>query len=453
MGVSNPGVAMVFVVCVVFLTVVLGCAGEGAVGKADGRGAPAQPKREATGGAVRVEVVRRGEAWVLLRDRTEYFIAGAGGTSRMETLKAAGGNSVRTWTTRGLGPILDEAQALGMTVMVGLPMSAARGGFNYSDPAKVRAQLDRVLEDVRTFKDHPAVLMWGLGNELELATRGDDSAIWTAVNQAAKEIKALDQNHPTVVVVAGIKGDKATRLNRLVPEADILGVNEYGDCEHVPVELARQGWTRPYVITEFGPRGWWEVEKTEWGAQLEPTSTEKAKTYRQGYEGAVTAQKGRCFGSYVFLWGQKQEATSTWFGLFLPTGEPTEIVGEMTHLWTGKWGKDRGPSVGRILSEAALASVPPGTEFEARIEASRPGGGEGRLRSRWVVVAESTDRKQGGDPENEPPEFPELTLSTSGLGCRFLTPTKAGAYRLFVTVLDEGGSAATANTPFRVVER
>jgi hypothetical protein len=52
------------------------------------------------------------------------------------------------------------------------------------------------------------------------------------------------------------------------------------------VELKRQGLDRPYVITEFGPFGWWQVEKTPWGAELEPTSTAKAITYRQSYAAA-----------------------------------------------------------------------------------------------------------------------------------------------------------------------
>lgn len=405
----------------------------------------------AVAGPVRVEVVQKDGKWTLLRGGQVYTINGAGGSSRLDELKAAGGNSIRTWSSNGIGPLLDRAHSLGLSVMVGLPMTAARKSFNYADTALVRAQLDRVLAEVRLYKDHPAVLMWGLGNELELAYRGDDTAIWKAVEQAAREIKAIDPNHPTVAVVAGIRGGKAGRIARLAPSVDILGINAYGELAHVPKDLDEQGWTKPYVVTEFGPRGWWEVETTEWNAQLEPTSTEKAATYKAGFEAAITGQPGRCFGSYVFLWGNKQEATKTWFGMWLPSGEPTEIVDTMTKLWTGSWPADRAPSVGRILSEAALATVPPNREFTARIEATDPEGGP--LTTRWVVVAESTDRKQGGDPEQAPPEFPELTLATDGLSCTFRTPAKTGAYRLFVTVLDKGRRAATANVPFYVRDR
>jgi hypothetical protein len=75
------------------------------------------------------------------------------------------------------------------------------------------------------------------------------------------------------------------------------------------------------VITEFGPPGPWEVRKTSWGAPVEPTSTEKAKIYLRNHSGAIAAESAQCLGSYAFLWGHKQEATATWFGMFLPSGE------------------------------------------------------------------------------------------------------------------------------------
>ena len=48
----------------------------------------------------------------------------------------------------------------------------------------------------------------------------------------------------------------------------------------------------------------------------------KGDIYRQAYTKAVDAQKELCLGSYVFTWGHKQEATPTWFGLFLPASTP-----------------------------------------------------------------------------------------------------------------------------------
>ena len=43
------------------------------------------------------------------------------------------------------------------------------------------------------------------------------------------------------------------------------------------------GFTRPYIVTEFGPFGFWEVGSTAWKAPIEPSSTEKAQVYLKNY--------------------------------------------------------------------------------------------------------------------------------------------------------------------------
>jgi hypothetical protein len=75
----------------------------------------------------------------------------------------------------------------------------------------------------------------------------------------------------------------------------------------------------------------------------EITSTQKAAAYRKSYE-AFTADP-LCLGSFAFMWGTKQEASATWFGMLLSTGEKTASVDELTQLWTGKAAKNLCPVI------------------------------------------------------------------------------------------------------------
>ena len=235
-------------------------------------------------------------------------------------LAAAGANSIRTWGGDDISERLDAAHALGLTVTVGIWLGHERHGFDYSDEAQVREQLEHARDIVLRYKDHPAVLLWGIGNEMEGFEEGDNPVIWTAVNDVAAMVKELDPNHPTMTVTAFVHGGRIEYLHRKSPAIDIHGVNAYGGAVVVPEFLRDGGATKPFVLTEFGPVGPWEVPKTEWGAPYEQTSTEKAAFYRRAYEEGVTSAPGRALGSYAFLWGHKMEATATWFGMFLDDG-------------------------------------------------------------------------------------------------------------------------------------
>ena len=97
---------------------------------------------------VPVELQQIDGNWQLLRDGQPYQIRGAGGDGPLDRLAAAGANSVRTWSIDNVGPILDQAHALGMTVTVGLWLDHERHGFDYSDKAQVREQKERVGEAI-----------------------------------------------------------------------------------------------------------------------------------------------------------------------------------------------------------------------------------------------------------------------------------------------------------------
>lgn len=393
------------------------------------------------GSAVPVRLEQREGRWQLLRGGQPYRVQGAGGSGSMARLKAAGGNSVRTWGVEEVPGLLEEAQRLGMTVSAGIWLGHERHGFRYDDPAQVAAQAERVRKAVLAYRNHPALLLWSLGNEME--GDGKNPRIWKAIDDLAAMVKQLDPNHPTMTVIAEIGGEKAKNLHRLCPNVDVVGINSYGGAASLSQRYRDAGGSKPYILTEFGPPGPWEVGKTAWGAALESTSTEKAAAYRRAWQQAVAGQPSS-LGGYAFLWGNKQEATPTWFGMLLPDGSKLAPVDVMTELWSGKPPANRCPVL-RSLKPTGPVQLDPGGTMTASLDVSDPDGDP--LQVCWVLQPE------GGAGGNEQAALLEIKDAVTVVDDHTATvrpPRKPGAYRLFVYVRDGKGGAATANLPLLV---
>ena len=400
---------------------------------------------------IKVQVRSTGNGqYGLLRGGKPYFIKGGGGGRYPHRLAAYGGNSLRTWGTQGAAVVLDSARANGLTVMMGLDMARERHGFNYNDTAAVGQQLRRLRADVLKYKDDPAVLLWGIGNELNLDY--SNPKVWDAVNDVAKMIHQVDPNHPATTVLAGLSQKEVDYLKARCPDLDLLAINTYGGLPALPQQLRDYGWTGPYIVAEWGPTGHWEGPQTPWKASVEETSSQKAAVYQSRYEASMGKEKGRCLGSYVFLWGQKQERTPTWYGLFTEDGKESEVVDVMQYLWSGQWPKNRAPHLSAFLLDGKKATdnvyLQPGRPYPVQASITDPD--KDQLTYRYELLPESTDLKQGGDRESRPQPVANALTGTPGPKMMLKAPTETGAYRLFVYTTDGHNNVATANIPFFV---
>jgi hypothetical protein len=403
---------------------------------------------------VKVEIRVVNDGWELLREGNPYHIHGAGGDGNLDLLKQLGGNSIRTWGSSPgeMDRVLAHAHRLNLTVAAGLELAHERHGFNYSDAVSVKRQQLEAIAAVKRYRNDPAILVWGIGNEME--GDGENPKVWKAVNDIAREIHRIDPNHPTMTVIAGVgrDGNKLRNFMRYCPDVDILGVNSYGGMKTLLEDVRAARLDRPYIVTEFGPVGWWERPATAWGAPIEQSSTEKAETYRHAYEHSVKGAGNRCFGSYAFVWGNKQERTHTWFGLLVPNAqgraEKTDVVDVLSYEWTGRWPANRSPKIVSLDSEASQQEVTPGSQWQASVNATDPDDDE--LTYLWEVREETHDAREGGDAEAVPAIHPEALLSARGASAKIRAPQQTGGYRVFVSVHDAQGGVATANFPFFV---
>jgi hypothetical protein len=402
----------------------------------------------ATALAQPIPVALTGEpgSYSLLRDGKPYFVNSAGGVDAIASLAAAGGNSVRTWGADDLGPLLDEAHRLNMSVTVGIWLGHERHGFRYDDAEMVAAQFEKAKAAIQKYKDHPAVLMWGIGNEME--GDGKNEAIWVAVNNIAKMAKELDPHHPTMTVIAelGDKGQKVKDIHRLCPSIDVIGINSYGGGPSVAERYKQFGGTKPFILTEFGPNGSWEISRNSFKAPVEPTCTQKAAAYRTAYEKSVLGAKGTCVGSYAFLWGSKMEATATWFGMLLPDGTRLASAETMSELWTGKPPANRVPIIHSIAFEGADRGKQ-GQDVKVKLKATDPESDA--LSVEWVLLRETTQYETGGDFIATPEQLVAAVHDASLTGATIHLPGP-GIYRVYAYIRDGQGGGATANLPLLV---
>ena len=315
---------------------------------------------DVNGGAVPVEVVLREGRYTLMRDGEPYSIRGAGiEFADIGNFAAQGGNSLRTWRTDSRfstgQEVLDEAARHGVTVVLCIEIGRERLGFDYDDEHAVAEQFEFARGEVMKYKDHPALLAWMVGNEANLFF--ENPRVFDAINDIAGMIHEVDGLHPVTTALAGFNPELAGLIEQRAPDLDFVSIQMYGDIVHLP---------------------------------------------------SIASNPRQIMGSYVFLWGQKQERTPTWYGQFLEDG----------------------------------------VETEAWVRAADPDGDV--LAYRWEIMRESEATQDGGDLE-EVPERIEGRIDDPGLDrIRVTAPADPGAYRLFVYIYDGRGKAGHANIPFYV---
>lgn len=382
----------------------------------------------------------------LFRYDEPYFIKGAGGKLHYDRLAQYGGNSIRTWGTDNAQAILDEAERLGLTVTLGLWVGHQGHGFDYDNETAVAQQLERFRQDVLKYKDHPALLMWGVGNEVNM--NYSNYKVWDAIESIAKMISEVDSGrHPIMTVIAGAEKQDIQLVLKKCPHIEVLGINSYAGLINVPTELSVGGWKKPFIVTEWGPNGYWEVASTTWGAAFEQNSTAKAETYLERYQTLISKTADNLLGTYVFLWGHKQEATPTWFGLFLEDGAETAAVDVMQFIWNGAWPTNRAPIVKdlTILNQSENKSdihLTSNMDYQFKISLQFPEGSN--LRLKWEIldgIAREID-----DPLTKGDEV----MQEQEKVIQFNAPEKKGPYRLYIYAVDEFNHAATMNLPFYI---
>ncbi len=433
-----------------------------------GQGNPAQTMTVASAGS-KVELLQSGKDWTLQVDGKPFVVHGAGmgytDEAGIARLAEAGGNAFRTWGTQHLDVQLAAAQRHGLKVLVGLDMQKQLQGFDYQDEEAVARQLKALQASIDRYRSHPGLLGWIIANEPNLMIGADgaavqpDPAVYEAMADVLDYIHEQDPDHPATVAfafTATLAEDVALALQAM-PALDFLSFQAYGALPVVPDLVQGLAVNLPYMVTEFGPLGHWEMPATQWGREIEEPSGAKAVGLVERMQQAgLHDPQGQLLGGFAFLWGHKQERTPTWYGLFTEEGGRTAAVDELSRLWTGQYPRHRAPSAWGLTLNGEVAgasvSVLPASRLTASLQVSDPDSDD--LTVRWQVRKEVELRSHGGHfearPDSVATQFSDHSRADDRHGVTLLAPVDPGHYRLYAWASDEQGGVATANFPFLV---
>ena len=156
---------------------------------------------------------------------------------------------------------LDHAQKYGMGVV--MPFYLRPEG-DYSDSAFRLALVNEAAAKINRFKGHPALRMWGLGNEVLLSGLPslDLASFGEFYLQLADLFHALDPDHPVIyreaedyflpAIVEAIQASPQERPWLL------YGMNIYSmELERILEDWPGYGLDRPLFVTEFGAEPEW----------------------------------------------------------------------------------------------------------------------------------------------------------------------------------------------------
>ena len=409
-------------------------------------------------GAKKVEIKKENGVYRLYKNGSPFLIKGAVGHTNLAELVACGGNTISTWDTTMVETILNEAQKYNISVVVGLDIPSGDVLQFYDDEKKVEELFKAHQASVRRFKNHPALLYWGLGNELIMPFSSNSGKFYKTYNRLLKMIHTEDPDHPVTTTLINLQKGSILNINWKIRELDFISINTYNKLKNIKQELKKLSllWNGPYMISDWSPNGGWESENTVWQAPIENTSTKKAEEYFRFYKDFMPKSDPRFLGSLAFYWGSRQEYTHSWYSVFNEDGSPTEIMEALNDAWKDTVTNHSSVKVKYMLIDNHGARdnilLSPGSKHEVSLllhEKQSPDS----LRYSWEILKE--DWLYWGRTWNnfkKPVVLQGLISDSAAQKTSFICPSKEGAYRIFITAYNSKGFCATANTPFYVVK-
>lgn len=367
-----------------------------------------------------------------------------------EKIKEMGANTIRRYGTGIYDKnILNIADESGLNVLYGFWFDPKVD--YYLDSAKVQDYIKEVEENVIEFKDHPSVIAWSLGNESWGLLKHSYAKPYLVkvresyvqlIEHLAQRIHELDPTRPVFTCMEHeehqLPGELAV-FHDDAPSIDVVGINSYykeqiSTLNHIVWQFDS---LRPYLVSEFGPRGYWDpnYNKTKNLDIIEETDTEKASWYKEQWTSYVEGYKGYNIGGFAYCWHDRMEGSYTWFGITDFKGRVKPSYYALKEAWTNK-------KQDKFLqySITGPAEIKPGNVYT--FSATNVNSAGSNQTYEWRLLKDEYLK-----------QIDNIEASDDGLSVNVEIPKEPSKYRLYLFVTDkENGRVTTASAPIQVVQ-
>lgn len=171
----------------------------------------------------------------------------------LSLMKEASINTIRVYTPIEDKMVLDKMHEAGLKVIIGI---------GYNQDGNFDMLSGTYLNYISKFKNHPAILMWELGNEYNYHPEWFDGEMknwYAALNDAAGKIHQLDKNHPVTTAHGEIPDSLALKMS---PNIDVWGMNVYRwDNPESIFDEWKAVSNKPMYLSEAGADSYMSIAK------------------------------------------------------------------------------------------------------------------------------------------------------------------------------------------------
>lgn len=390
--------------------------------------------------------------WLLKVNDKEFYVKGIGcgihkiqGIDYLKLAKELGANTVRTWgIDQTTAEYLDTANKYGLKVIVGIWLDYATNdnGIDYYNIDYKKEVEKKILSYIEQFKNHPAILMWCIGNEcIHFTTQKTQKiAISKFLNELIKRVHKVDKNHPVTYASAGT--NDLPYLKQYVPEIDVIGMNIYDSIQNGHSQFIMLKFNKPYLITEYGPPGWWMVKK-DLHKSIEPNDEIKSVWYRD-HTRTIFRLKGYNIGGVAFHLGETTQESLTWWNINYK--EYKKLSFWMLHHLFTKNELKKTPYIKKVIIKNK--TVKPLEKFNVELDVFHPLGKQ--ISNNYKFDCLLSTSKEGVLQYFVNDEIKTEWKQIDRFKFSIKAPENEGIYRVYIVMFTDNGSVSVNNTCIEV---